>query len=64
MIGTPKLVAPYVQPDHRLQGRQTRHLDGSPPRPAHAAEGMMMHLVYEGVVTPFEAGDATGNRPE
>jgi FtsP/CotA-like multicopper oxidase with cupredoxin domain len=30
----------------------------------HAAEGMMMHLVYEGVVTPFEAGDATGNRPE
>jgi FtsP/CotA-like multicopper oxidase with cupredoxin domain len=30
----------------------------------HAAEGMMMHLVYEGVVTPFEAGDVTGNRPE
>jgi FtsP/CotA-like multicopper oxidase with cupredoxin domain len=30
----------------------------------HAAEGMMMHLVYEGVVTPFEAGDPTGNRPE
>jgi FtsP/CotA-like multicopper oxidase with cupredoxin domain len=30
----------------------------------HAAEGMMMHLVYEGVVTPFEAGEATGNRPE
>lgn len=30
----------------------------------HAAEGMMMHLVYEGVLTPFEAGDATGNRPE
>ena len=30
----------------------------------HAAEGMMMHLVYEGVSTPFEAGDATGNRPE
>jgi FtsP/CotA-like multicopper oxidase with cupredoxin domain len=30
----------------------------------HAAEGMMMHLVYKGVVTPFEAGEATGNRPE
>jgi FtsP/CotA-like multicopper oxidase with cupredoxin domain len=30
----------------------------------HAAEGMMMHLVYEGVVTPFEAGDVSGNRPE
>jgi FtsP/CotA-like multicopper oxidase with cupredoxin domain len=30
----------------------------------HAAEGMTMHLVYEGVVTPFEAGDVTSNRPE
>jgi FtsP/CotA-like multicopper oxidase with cupredoxin domain len=30
----------------------------------HAAEGMMMHLAYEGVETPFEAGEATGNRPE
>jgi FtsP/CotA-like multicopper oxidase with cupredoxin domain len=28
----------------------------------HAAEGMMMHLVYEGVVTPFEAGDVSGVR--
>jgi len=30
----------------------------------HAAEGMTMHLGYEGVTTPFEAGRATGNRPE
>lgn len=30
----------------------------------HAAEGMTMHLGYEGVTTPFEAGDATGNTPE
>jgi FtsP/CotA-like multicopper oxidase with cupredoxin domain len=30
----------------------------------HAAAGMMMHLGYEGVTTPFEVGDATGNHPE
>jgi FtsP/CotA-like multicopper oxidase with cupredoxin domain len=30
----------------------------------HAAEGMTMHLGYEGVTTPFEAGSETGNRPE
>jgi FtsP/CotA-like multicopper oxidase with cupredoxin domain len=30
----------------------------------HAAEGMTMHLGYEGVTTPFEAGRETGNRPE
>ena len=30
----------------------------------HAALGMTMHLSYEGVNTPFEAGDATGNTPE
>jgi FtsP/CotA-like multicopper oxidase with cupredoxin domain len=30
----------------------------------HAAEGMTMHLGYEGVTTPFEAGRETVNRPE
>lgn len=30
----------------------------------HVATGMMMHLAYEGVTTPFEAGAATGNSPE
>lgn len=30
----------------------------------HAAIGMMMHLAYEGVMTPFEAGRASGNMPE
>jgi hypothetical protein len=30
----------------------------------HAATGMTMHLGYEGVTRPFEAGVATGNSPE
>ena len=30
----------------------------------HAAIGMTMHLMYEGVTTPFEVGRATGNHPE
>jgi FtsP/CotA-like multicopper oxidase with cupredoxin domain len=30
----------------------------------HAAEGMTMHLGYEGVTTPFEVGRQTGNHPE
>ncbi|WP_431904313.1 multicopper oxidase family protein [Nonomuraea sp. bgisy101] len=30
----------------------------------HAAAGMLMHLGYEGVTTPFESGSATGNMPE
>ncbi len=30
----------------------------------HAAVGMTMHLGYEGVTTPYEAGEATGNTPE
>jgi FtsP/CotA-like multicopper oxidase with cupredoxin domain len=30
----------------------------------HAAQGMTMHLAYEGVSTPFEVGSETGNRPE
>jgi FtsP/CotA-like multicopper oxidase with cupredoxin domain len=30
----------------------------------HAAVGMTMHLGYEGVTTPFEAGAKTGNSPE
>jgi FtsP/CotA-like multicopper oxidase with cupredoxin domain len=30
----------------------------------HVASGMMMHLAYEGITTPFEAGVATGNSPE
>jgi FtsP/CotA-like multicopper oxidase with cupredoxin domain len=31
---------------------------------AHAAAGMTMHLMYEGVTTPYEAGRFSGNRPE
>lgn len=30
----------------------------------HAAQGLTMHVVYEGVRTPFEAGDEAGNHPE
>jgi FtsP/CotA-like multicopper oxidase with cupredoxin domain len=30
----------------------------------HAGVGMTMHLGYEGVTTPFEAGETTGNTPE
>ncbi len=30
----------------------------------HATVGMMLHLSYEGVTTPFEVGDATDNHPE
>ncbi len=30
----------------------------------HARIGMVMHLTYDGVSTPFEAGPATGNLPE
>ncbi|MCD2442695.1 multicopper oxidase domain-containing protein [Agromyces sp. SYSU K20354] len=31
---------------------------------AHAAQGMMMTLAYDGVTTPFEHAGAHGNRPE
>lgn len=30
----------------------------------HAAIGMSMHLMYEGVTTPYSVGPETGNRPE
>jgi FtsP/CotA-like multicopper oxidase with cupredoxin domain len=30
----------------------------------HAADGLTMHVVYEGVTTPFRAGDAAHNHPE
>ena len=30
----------------------------------HAREGMVTHLMYDGVTTPFRLGDATGNVPE
>lgn len=30
----------------------------------HAAAGMTMHLMYEGVASPFEVGTATPNHPE
>jgi FtsP/CotA-like multicopper oxidase with cupredoxin domain len=30
----------------------------------HASVGMMVHLAYEGVTTPFAVGRATGNHPE
>jgi FtsP/CotA-like multicopper oxidase with cupredoxin domain len=31
---------------------------------AHAAAGMVMHLAYEGVSTPFSSEAGTGNTPE
>ncbi|GAA2559101.1 multicopper oxidase family protein [Pseudonocardia hydrocarbonoxydans] len=31
---------------------------------AHASAGMVMHLLYEGVSTPFEHGGGAGNTPE
>ena len=31
---------------------------------SHAAKGLTMHVAYEGVETPFEAGDDAGNQPE
>lgn len=30
----------------------------------HAAEGLVAHLMYEGVTTPYKVGGRTGNRPE
>jgi FtsP/CotA-like multicopper oxidase with cupredoxin domain len=30
----------------------------------HAADGLTMHLAYEGVTTPFRLGDDPGNHPE
>jgi hypothetical protein len=30
----------------------------------HAAQGMVAHLMYEGVGTPFEIGGDSENRPE
>ncbi len=30
----------------------------------HASEGLIAHLMYEGVTTPFQIGGAAGNRPE
>jgi FtsP/CotA-like multicopper oxidase with cupredoxin domain len=30
----------------------------------HAAQGLTMHVVYAGVITPFLVGDDPGNRPE
>ena len=30
----------------------------------HAAEGLMMHLMYEGVVPSFTYGGTAGNLPE
>ncbi len=30
----------------------------------HAAEGLVAHLMYDGVSTPFEVNGAAGNKPE
>ena len=30
----------------------------------HAAQGMVTHLMYEGVTTPYELGSDSGNEPE
>ena len=30
----------------------------------HAAEGMVTHLMYDGVTTPYKLGSDSGNTPE
>jgi hypothetical protein len=30
----------------------------------HAADGMVAHLMYDGVTTPFQIGGAADNQPE
>ena len=30
----------------------------------HAAQGMVTHLMYEGVTTPYKLGSDSGNEPE
>ena len=30
----------------------------------HAADGMVTHLMYDGVTTPYQLGDDSGNVPE
>jgi FtsP/CotA-like multicopper oxidase with cupredoxin domain len=30
----------------------------------HAAQGMVLHLGYEGVTSPYQVGHATANRPD
>jgi Multicopper oxidase len=30
----------------------------------HAADGMVAHLMYQGVSTPYKIGGTAGNRPE
>jgi FtsP/CotA-like multicopper oxidase with cupredoxin domain len=30
----------------------------------HAADGLTMHVMYDGVETPYRAGDAAHNHPE
>jgi len=30
----------------------------------HAAGGMMLDIGYEGVTTPFDVGDGSGNHPD
>jgi FtsP/CotA-like multicopper oxidase with cupredoxin domain len=30
----------------------------------HAARGLVTHVAYEGVTTPYRLGSATGNEPE
>ena len=30
----------------------------------HAAQGMVTHLMYEGVTTPYRLGSDSGNEPE
>jgi hypothetical protein len=49
---------------HRLRGRQPRHLDGPLSHLRHAAEGLVAHLMYEGISTPYAVGGRAGNQPE
>jgi hypothetical protein len=30
----------------------------------HAADGLVMHLLYENVMTPFKVGSETRNKPD
>ena len=49
---------------HRVRRRQPGRLDGSLPQAPHAADGLVAHLMYSGVTTPYRLGGDTGNEPE
>ena len=50
--------------ERRLRGRQPGDLARPLPQPAHATDGLIAHLMYEGVTTTFRLGRDTANSPE